>query len=220
VVSFATYAVKGLQISRKIKYLTAKIAKGIGRSLPNSWLPLYYFCAIRMAPVVHCPTGACLLSLSVYGAACRTSPNGEKASNHFGVSHEASLCLLRGPGLCGGPLDLSAATCSDYGSGHTLPFLWPALRACNLGRAAPRCVPVEFRTPGLCLRDFVCGCSEVLRLTFVPALSFLLCFLSTISSGPVPASYQLNAGRCANERNHTLCGTMRWCGAGALARGF
>ena len=40
-------------------------------------------------------------------------------------------------------------TGSGHGSGYALPFLWPAVRACNLGRAAPCCVPFEFRTPGL-----------------------------------------------------------------------
>jgi hypothetical protein len=83
-----------------------------------------------------------------YGATCRTPPT---AREHLiiGVSHETGLCLLCGSGLRGGPLDLSATACFGHGSGYALPFLWPALRACNLGRAAPRCVPFESRTPAI-----------------------------------------------------------------------
>ena len=69
------------------------------------------------------------------------------------------------------------------GSGHALSFLWPAVRACDLGRAAPRCVPFESRTPVFAYVPCFVGAlrSEVLRLTFVPALSFLPRLLSTIS---------------------------------------
>jgi hypothetical protein len=123
------------------------------------------------------PYWCLIVNFYSYGATCRTPPTARK---HLiiGVSHETSLCLLCGSGLRGGPLDLSATACFGHGSGYALPFLWPALRACNLGRAALRCVPFESRTPGHCPPDFVGtrGCPEVVRLTFVPALLF--CFAS------------------------------------------
>ena len=89
--------------------------------------------------------------------------------------------------------------CSGHGSGYALPFLWPAVRACDLGRAAPRCVPFESRTPALPSGFVGTVRPEVLRLTFVPALSFPPRLLSTISSGQIPPSYQLNAGRAGRS---------------------
>jgi hypothetical protein len=101
----------------------------------------------------------CLLDiLTSYGAAYRTPPKGERASKNLGGSHEAGSCLLCGTRLRGSPLDLSAAIHPIQRSGYTLSFLWPVIRACDLGCAGSRCLPAcparpIFRSTSFAPRD-------------------------------------------------------------------